>query len=146
MVEIVMEGQSHNTRPPLEADSKEVFFRQDLVFSADVLIVSVIRFNGDYLTISDVRFDDTMLVAAAVTTACSVYCFYRFIIYGERHGLSQKTLCPRKNNGTLTNPLSFVNPQSAKPWQRLSGEVINRYSKPWRAVHPVPGFISEPAG
>jgi hypothetical protein len=88
MVEIVVEGQSHNARPPLEADFKKAFFRQDLVFPADVLIVSVIRFNGDNLTISDMRFDHTMLVAAAVTTACRVYRFYPFIIYGERHGLS----------------------------------------------------------
>ena len=78
---MLVEDEPFGAWPPLEVCSDEFFLREDLILPSHTCVIPVIRLNGDNDSIPDMGLEDTVMVAAAITVARSVYNFITFVFF-----------------------------------------------------------------
>jgi len=61
--------------------SDKLLFRQDLILPSHTCVISVIRLNSNNDSIPDMSLEDTVVVAAAITVARSVYDLITFVFF-----------------------------------------------------------------
>ena len=75
MVNIAVKSQTHDAGSSLKLGFNQVFFRYSFIFSADILVISIIRFYGNYFAVFNMGFDHTLMVTAAIAGAGGINSF-----------------------------------------------------------------------